>query len=252
MPKLEDETREALRRLSVPPERPRFFEELRVRLQEHDRAAARRWRLTAIGAAAIAVVAVAAASVLAASSGGPSTSGKTTVVDRTISCQVAPTRQVYVDAWVTRHVGAEQNNPARDLPALVGVATWPRYAKPNDTRSAIVGQFGFNAANKGLVVDGVRCRTSHERVPLRPGDLPANGTATASFKGGIGQLCPAAGRVLVHYRVNQTGGIPQRAQVAIRDDDKRLTPLAYIDWTPKRVTTFTPNSCSTYPYVAVP
>lgn len=252
MRKLEDETKEALRRLSVPAERPRFFDELRGRMLEHDRAAARRWRLTSLALGAAAAAALAAASVLAATSGHSVASGKTTVVDRTISCRVAATHQVYVDALVTIHQAAEQNNPAYVFPANVGVATWPRYAKPNDTQSAILGQFGFKATKKGVTVDRLRCKTSAKRVPLRAAGLPSNGTNTESFKGGIRQLCPARPRVLIHYHVTEAGGLPQKAQVAVRNDNARRTPIAYIDWTAKRVTSFTPISCSTYPYMTVP
>jgi hypothetical protein len=252
MPTLEDETRDALRRLSVPAERQRFFEELRSGMQEHDRASARRWRLTSMAAAAVAISAVAAASVLAAQARHSSATGKTTVVDRTISCQVAPTHAVYVAASVDIHASPDHNNPARFFPALVGVTTWPRYATPNDTRSAILGQFSINSAEKGITVDPLRCRTSRQSVPLRPAGLPSNGTDTAHFLGGTYRVCAGAGRVFVHYRVTEVGGVPQKAQVAARNDDRRTTPLAYIDWTPKRVTTFTPAVCNPFQYLTVP
>jgi hypothetical protein len=253
VPRLEDETKDALRRLSVPAEGPRFFEELRGRMQEHDRAAARRWRLTSLALGAAAVSALAAASVLAAASIHSAPAGKTAVVDRTISCRVAPTQYgVYVAAWVTIHRAADQNNPAYLFPANVGVTTWQRNAKPNDPRSPLIGQLAFNSAKKGVFVDRVRCRSSKRRVPLGPARLPSNGTNTESFKGGIQQVCRGAARILVHYRVTETGGVPQKAQVAVRDDNRRLTPLAYLDWTPKRVTTFTPISCSTYQSIANP
>jgi hypothetical protein len=252
MPTLEDETRDALRRLSVPAERQRFFEELRSRMQEHDRASARRWRLTSMAAAAVAISAVAAASVLAAQTRHSSATGKTTVVDRTISCQVAPTHAVYVAASVDIHASPDHNNPARFFPALVGVTTWPRYATPNDPRSAILGQLALNGSEKGITVDPLRCRTSRNSVALLPAGLPSNGTDTASFLGGVQRVCDGAGRVLVHYRVTEVDGVPQQAHVAVRDDDRRAKPLAYIDWTTKRVTTYTPAACLPYRYIPVP
>jgi hypothetical protein len=252
MPTLDDKTRDALRRLSVPPERPRFFEELRGRMQEHDRASARRWRSTGMAAAAVAISAVAAASVLAAQTRDSSPTGKSVVIDRTISCQVAPTRAVYVSGSVDIHASADHNNPARFFPAVVGVTTWPRYATPDDTRSAILGQFSINSTQKGIVVDPLRCRRSQKSVPLRPAGLPSNGTDTAKFLGGAYRVCDGAGRVLVHYRVTELGGVPKQAQVAVRNDNERMTPLAYVDWTTKRVTTYTPADCSPFQYIPVP
>lgn len=251
MPKLEDETRDELRRLSVPPERPRFFDELRNRMQEHDRASARRWRLIGIAAAAIAISVVAAASVLAAQTLRSSPAGKTSVIDRTVSCAVAPTHAVYVSAAVEIHVSANQTSPAQTYPAVAGVTTWPRYAKPNDT-SVIVGQFNVNGAEKGIRVDALRCRPSRKSVPLRPAGLPSNGTVTASFLGRTDRVCRGAGRVLVHYRVTDAGGVPQKAQIAVRNDGRRAKPLAYIDWSVKRATTYAAASCSPFQYITVP
>jgi hypothetical protein len=249
---LEDETKDALRRLSVPPERPRFFDELRNRMQEHDRASARRWRLTAIAAAAVAISVVAAASVLGAQTLRSSATGKTTVVDRTIACRVAPTHAVYVSGSVDIHASADHNNPARFYPGVASVTTWPRYATPNDPRSAILGQFTLNGSEKGITVDPLRCRTSRNSVALLPAGLPSNGTDTASFLGGIQRVCDGAGRVLVHYRVTEVDGVPQQAHVAVRDDNRRAKPLAYIDWTTKRVTTYTPAACLPYRYIPLP
>jgi hypothetical protein len=249
---LEDETMHALLRLSVLPERPRFFDELRNRMQEHDRASARRWRLAAIVAAAVAISVVAAASVLAAQTLRSSATGKTAVVDRTIACRVAPTHAVYVSGSVDIHVDANNTNTARFYPGVASVTTWPRYATPNDTRSAILGQLSINSAEKGITVDPLRCRTSRQSVPLRPAGLPSNGTDTAHFLGGTYRVCAGAGRVFVHYRVTEVGGMPQKAQVAVRSDNRRTTPLAYIDWTPKRVTTFTPTTCNPFQYITVP
>lgn len=252
MRRLEDETREALRRLAVPPERARFFDELRGRMQEHDRAAARRWRLTSLALGAAAVSALAAASVLAATSGHSAASGKTSVVDRTISCQVAPTHQVYVGAWVTIHRAADQNNPAYVFPASVGVTTWQRNANPSDPRSPLIGQLAFNSSKKGIFVDRLRCAGSRRHVPLGSAGLPSNGTNTESFKGGIQQVCRSVTRILIHYRVTEVGGRPRQAKVAIRSDNARMTPLAYVDWTPKRVTSFTPINCTTYQSISNP
>lgn len=253
MRKLEDETTDALRRLVVPPERPRFFEELRGRILEHDRAAARRWRLTSLAFAAIAISVVAAASVLAAASSHSSAAGKTIVVDRTISCRVASKQYgVYVGAWVTIHRAADQNNPADVFPASVAVTTWQRNANPSDPRSPLIGQLAFNSSKQGISVDRLRCGGSRRHVPLGSAGLPSNGTNTESFKGGIQQVCRGATRILIHYRVTEVGGRPRQAKVAIRSDSARMTPLAYVDWTPKRVTSFTPISCTTYQSISNP
>ena len=251
MPTIEDETRDALRRLSAPPERARFFEQLRHRMQEQDRRAARHWRAIGLALAAVVLAVVAAASVLAAET--HRSAATKVVLERTVSCRVLPrTHAVYIAAYVTLHVSGDANNPPRVFAGHVDVTTLPWKTHPSDPMSPLRGQFSFATNANSLTVDQARCNRSPLSVPFNPAGLSSNGTQTQSFNGGIQQVCTGAARVLIHYRVTEAGGAPLQAQVAIRDDDRRRRPLAYIEWSPKRVTTFTRSTCSPYRYIPYP
>lgn len=248
MPTQADDVREELRRLSVPPESPRFFEKLRGELHAHDRRAARQWRVASISLAAVAASAVAAAAVLAGVAARAG-AGPTVVIDRTISCRVAPTHAVYLSAWVTRQNPYEPP-PGQVAPGLVGVTTWPRVNPSN--RNDLVAQFAFNAAESDVHVDSMQCGRTRSTVRFGPARLSPNGTDTRTFVGGIDQVCTGSPRVLIHYRIVETSGLPRTAQVGIRDDSARATPLAYVEWSPKRVTTFTNGNCVPFTSIRLP
>src|SRR4051795_47675 len=67
--------------LDVPPESPRFFDELHQRLEADDRRSARRWRRAAFAFAVIALAAIAAAAVIAATPQAAANG-----LDRTLQC----------------------------------------------------------------------------------------------------------------------------------------------------------------------
>src|ERR1700686_1197489 len=94
----DDQIREALERLPVPPEPPAFFNELWEKAGANDRRAVRRWRRASIAFATLAVAAATAAGVFAVGRAGGAR-----IVDRTISCPT-PTisHAVYVGASVKR------------------------------------------------------------------------------------------------------------------------------------------------------
>lgn len=232
-----------LARFPVPPERPRFFEELRDRMQEHDRESARRWRRVSATLAAVAAAAIASAAVLAAT---VVRSGGTTVVDRTISCQVQFLTTAHALDVQASTFSENPSSPSGTAPASVGVTTFARKVDPSDPKSSWVAQLAFQSVKNSLSVDRVKCRPSRRQVPFTSKGLTSNGTQTPTFKGGIQQRCISASRALIHYRIVETGGVPERAQVAVRNEDARFAPIAYIEWAPNRVTSYTESNCVPY------
>lgn len=232
----------ALARFPVAPEAPRFFEGLRERMSEHDRALARRWRRVSVALALVSVMAIAAAAVLAASSAssGPAS---TRVVDRTISCPVQFLQNAHaLDIGASTEIDNTTLPPAMRV-ANLDVFTVLRHTNPKDPRSFFVPQLEFLSRKDSLKTDTPFCRGSRRHVPLRSAGLPSNGTLTPSFVGRVNVRCIAAARALIRFRVTETGGVPTRAQVAIRNDDARTSPIAYLSWAPRRLTSFLENRC---------
>lgn len=228
MSKPDEGLREVLRRLSLPSESPRFFEELRERMQEHDRAAARRWRRLSIALAAVAASAVAAAAVLAAGVG--SDSAKRSVLDETFSCRVQVESSAHA---VELTAGAKARNPAFAL----------LYTASKKVNNEFVAQLAFGSAAKGLTVDRSLCRRSSHTIALRSTGLTRRGTVTSSFLGMFNDKCVTAARVLVRVRIGMVGGVPVQAQVAVRNDNAKSAPIAYVIWRPTRVTYFLDSEC---------
>lgn len=240
----DENRRKALENLAVPPERARFFEELRERIHEHDRAMARRWRIVSLVLAVMLLAVFASATVLA-----ETRNSSTTTIERTLSCRISSRDAVYVSANVSFHINGDALNPARDVPGRVDVTTWPWQSNPEDARSPVLGQLTFSATRDTPTVDRVRCAASHANVPFTAAHLVSQGTVTAAFNGGTQRVCSGAGRALIHYRITEVGGIPSKAQVAIREADARKAALAYIQWTTKKATVFTRSSCSPFRYI---
>lgn len=238
--------RRALAKLELPPEPPRFFEELRERMREHDHAAARRWRRVSVVLAGVAVAAIATAVAFAAST--LSVGGASKVVEGTISCPVrvlTKAHAVDVGAWTVTHNSAL---PASFRAAGIGVTTDPRNVKPGDPSSKQIIQLSLQSgAVNGMAVDVPFCSRSSRSVPLRPAGLPSAGTATPTFRSSFEQRCVTTARALIHYRVTEKGVVPVRAQVAVADDNPKMTPVAFVEWAPQRVTAFFGNSCVSSP-----
>ena len=231
----------ALEQLSLAPQRPSFFDTLRVRMHEHDRRAARRWRRMSAVLGVIAAAAVAATAVLASTVAHSSVS--TRVVDQTLSCAV----QLRTSAHAL-DVSAETENTdpaARTSAAYLDVYTFTKKATSN-LSSPFVPQVEFGSVLDSLKVDRSLCRPSHRSVALRPSGLTPNGTVTPTFQGGFEQRCITAARALIRLRLSEVGGVPTRAQVAIRDDNAKETPIAYVVWGPKRISYSLEDNCVPY------
>ncbi|HET7572349.1 MAG TPA: hypothetical protein VFJ77_06745 [Gaiellaceae bacterium] len=206
-----------LERLTVPERRPEFLDELRGRLQEEDRASARRWRRVAVCAAAIALGAAAAASVVAAvARGGGST------VDRTVSCATG-------DMGGTRGFGLDAVPVQRSFGyGSLGVTT--------DQGSTNL--FVLDTRFKGFQLDGRSCHTTRAEVPLTRRGLPSTPSQS-------GRCIFLPARILVRVRVRlDASGKPRSALVAVRMIRKqRQRPLAFAKWSPKRARTWFSTAC---------
>ena len=234
-----DLARRALERIPLV-ERPGFFDALRIGMQEHDRRVARRWRRVSAALGVIAVAAVAATAVLAATA----VSGAVPrVADETLSCAI----QVRTSAHALDVSAVTENtNPAaRTSAAYFDVYTFTKKATSNPS-SPFVPQVEFGSVLDSLKIDRSLCRPSHRSVALRPSGLTPNGTVTPTFQGGFEQRCITAARALIRFRLSEVGGVPTRAQVAIRDDNAKETPIAYVVWTPKRISYSLEDNCLPY------
>lgn len=230
----------ALEQLLLAPQRPSFFDTLRVQMQEHDRRATRRWRRMSAMLGVIAAAAVAATAVLAATVAHGSVPR---IVDQTLSCAV----QLRTSAHAL-DVSADTENTdpaARTSAAYFDVYTFTKKATSNPS-SPFVPQVEFGSVLDSLKIDRSLCRPSHRSVALRPSGLTPNGTVTPTFQGGFEQRCITAARALIRFRLSEVGGVPTRAQVAIRDDNAKGTPIAYVVWAPKRISYSLEDNCVPY------
>jgi hypothetical protein len=50
--------------------------------------------------------------------------------------------------------------------------------------------------------------------------------------------------VLVRLRLTTTNQIPSHALLAVRNDDAKRRPIAFYNWSPKKLSLYTANSCT--------
>ena len=237
--KTEDKlAREAAERL-LAPESPAFFDDLWEHVERDTRARARRRRRLGIAVVAAAAAVVAAAGVYAAPAIFPSGRGGVAVVDRTYSCRVQDRGAV----------------PAFDLEASVALPPAPSQKLPRRAFLQLTTvvkkldkQFNlptidFPDPKSGLRVDRSVCRPSARHVPLRPAGLAAGETVTPDFVGSFLERCVTARRALVHLHLVQSGGVPTRALLAVRNDDAKNRPIAFVKWSPSKITPYFAASC---------
>lgn len=219
----------AVRELPVPVERPLFFEDLRVRIHEGDRSAARRWRRTSVVLGAVAAAALAAAAAFAASSRGVSVGGGGSVVDRTYACAVTlGTSQHYLDV---------QGNVKS--PAYASVFTASKTV--NDQ---FVSQLSFGAATKGLQIDSSLCHRSSRKVSLTRTGLSQRGTISIDFGEPLENRCATSGQVLMRVRMRvNSAGTPTSAQLAVAQAVGRHRAVAYVEWKPEQISYALTSDC---------
>jgi hypothetical protein len=194
----------------------------------------RRSGIGAVGVAAAAVVVTASAY---GASAAPRSGGASHVLDSTYSCLVRPERYVDLDASVTI-----KPEPGRIEPAQARVTTVPKTMQSQGV-DYNVPQILFQAAKNSVRVDQGICRRSSRKVALVPSGLPAFETVTPSFVGDVQARCTTTKRVLVRFRIAMKNHTPQRALIAVRDDNAKLRKLAFFNWKPGRIASWLARSC---------
>ncbi|HET7145780.1 MAG TPA: hypothetical protein VFI10_01180 [Gaiellaceae bacterium] len=222
--------------LAAPPPRPRFREELWERADERQRVVARRWRVAAIVATAAAVAATASAGVLAfGTGGGAAVAAKT--FDQTRSCPVGVQGGIPV-ARLHAHATYRFTSNGKTF-------TIPAYASFQDPGGASLGGVGQAKHGYGFSYD--ICKQA-PRIPLARSGLPFYGvfkTGDAGF-GSLdnGARCWVGTRVTVRvHAVIGANDTPTSGAVAMRTGKRKLRPMAYIQWTPKRVAVWMSPDC---------
>ena len=230
MPELHD--------LKAPPAGPSFREELFERAELADRRAARRWRLVAIAATAAAVAAVSAAGAIAFGTG--SSAGARTV-DLSRVCSV-PIQGGIPVAWVTAHAKVARFNNGKTIhyAAFGGFGT-----------QSGVNLGGVASVKEGVGISGPEWCKPTAPMPLKPSGLKLYDTYTTDeLSPGIddfGVKCFVGAKVRVHLRaLVGSNGVPSSAKLALWTGQKKLRPVAYIDWTPTKVKLYLSNNDCSY------
>lgn len=158
----------------------------------------------------------------------------TAVVDRTVQCQVPQQAGIPI---VTLQASPISRN------ALVAAGLWALVNERNG--SGGVTLLGVaNVANGYAAPAAGWCRPA-PRIPLAASGVPREGVYR-SYSGGLGEgngaRCPSAATVTIRLRATILKGVAVAAQLAVRSG-KKERPIAFVDWTPKKVTTYLTDDC---------
>lgn len=238
MPELED--------LVPPPPRRAFHQELWEKIAAAEHAAARRWRAVAVVAAALAAAGTAAAGVLAVDT------GETGPLDRTLSCP-APQNRLDVLAHVTGsptyvyQPGLPSKGKFVPHPALVEVDAGRHLIRNAgiDTLYQTIFAGASPAYKSGYSFDGSVCKEV-KPIPFTSTGLKRIGVFTGTQGGGISAECPLGNPATLRMRVMLgKSGAPTAATLTLRGG-RKLQPVAYVEWTPTRVTAWLARGCDPY------
>jgi hypothetical protein len=227
---------ERLEQLVAPPPRNDFRERLWERAAERDRLVARRWRAVAIAAIALATGAVSAAGVLAFGNGSGSHTVRT--FDETRSCPVAVQGGIPVARLMAHATYRFFNNGQTFTLAPEAVLT---DANSHELGAIVHAPRGYGFGNE-------QCRRATASIPLARSRLPLY----AIFRPGEpglgstdnGAMCWVGTRVTVRLHVvvgpNDT---PASGTVVMWTGKKKLRPVLYVEWAPKRVAVYMSDDC---------
>jgi hypothetical protein len=83
-----------------------------------------------------------------------------------------------------------------------------------------------------------------QQIPLRPKGLPGPPTvATPSIFGHVNDRCVTSARVLFRLRLSSKNHVPTHALLAVRNDDAKRKPIAFYNWTARKVSGYAAKSC---------
>lgn len=225
-----------LQELVAPPAPPDFRERLWERAAERDRIVARRWRAVAIAALAIAAGAVSAAGVLAFGNGAAEHAVRT--IDETHTCPVAMHGGVPVARLMAHSTYRFFNNGQ--------TFTFPAQAVLVDANSHNLGS--IVRAPRGYGFGDELCGRATASIPLARSGLPLYAVFRPGEAGlgstNAGATCWVGSHVTVrlHVVVGQND-TPVSGAVAMRTGKKKLHPVLYVDWAPKRVAVYMSDDC---------
>jgi hypothetical protein len=187
----------------------------------------------ALGAAEVGVHATSAASTRAA---------RATTTDATYSCRVRRAHFIDLSASVTL---PPTDNRAQ--PGVLVLTTGVRSVTKDGTTTT-VAQVGLRAVKHGSKIDKKSCVRVAKRIPLKSKGLPGPAiTVTPTHQGFDNEQCGTKARVLVRLRLQMTNQIPSHALLAVRNDDAKRRPIAFYNWSPRKLTIYTGSSCSSSP-----
>jgi len=169
---------------------------------------------------------------------GAAPASSTRVVDRTYSCKVRPARYIDLETSVT--LPPENGQPR---PGQVRVTTVKKGIERNGM-TFYVPQVFFEEKKDSLDIDRSACRRSSRRVPLKTTGLPTPGeTATPTHTGSVNGRCSTARRVLVHLKITLQNGKPEKALLAVHNDNEKSKPIVFYRWSPSKIVGYLGNSC---------
>lgn len=224
----------SLHDLTAPQPRPRFRDELWERAEAAERRAARRRRAVAIGALACAIAASASAGVMALQRVATFTG----TYDRTMSCAV----------------------PIRGGAPVVRLGAHSAYSTITfGKKFSVVAFAGFSTGTGGGLGSVADMRkgygfpadspcTAAASVPLAPSGLPLYEVYKPG-EAGLGSMdngatCLVGGHVRVRVHTVVRKDVPQFGQLALWTGTKKLRPVAFVDWAPKRVALYMSDDCN--------
>jgi hypothetical protein len=225
--------------LIAPPPAADFRERLWERAEEWQRRRARRWRVAALAATAVAVASISAAGVFALDKGVARTAGPPTF-DQSISCQVVVRGGIPVIDLTTEPTGWYSVNGVRKPSVATMLLSTSSFG---GGQSANYLSFQSGPHVYGPLEDAP-C-TKAPPIPLARAGLPLAQTLEApspTDAAGATLSCFTGATIAIRQHLKLVKGTPVAGQVAVRTG-KKLRPLLYVDWTPKKITVYASGDC---------
>jgi hypothetical protein len=184
----------------------------------------------ALGAAAVSVHASSAASARA--------TALTSTIDKTYSCPVR--RQHFVEIFATVTYPPVNNQPQ---PGVLALTTVVKTINHNGTQETF-SQLSLQARKNSLRIDESSCRRVKQQIPLTRKGLPGPPLVATSNRVGNDNLnCGTTARVLFRLRLKLTNGTPIHALLAIRNQKANSRPVAFYNWSARKVSAYLGKSC---------
>jgi len=159
------------------------------------------------------------------------------VIDRTISCPVPVVGGVNKLNFYARTNGAPTHvgGKTEPNPGALGVVVGQSYGALG------VQLVGISSAKAGYIVNHSEC-VSAAAIQLGRAGLPSLGVFTAKGAGTTRECWIGSVATIRLHVTFGASGTPVAAELAVRSGQRRR-PVAFVEWTPKRVSAFASASC---------